>query len=561
MQSGLQFFDMPINGNGAGKTQKIAIKTEEKQSSPSTSDDSFNAIMNTLMALSPERLETSLKKLEWIPLDDNAGMSAPLIDMSGWENGGDGEKSADSFYALIKTVSRNNVPDLLNSTASETKPSLSLTLNTQSVATGQGAHTPTIEMDAFVRQSQQDMAVDQTHEKTFSLTPGGETIISNHHLEKSNQKIKMTGFEKQVDLHADEMKNMHRRVDMIQNTVATETPQHIKDGAKTSQSLADNMDRTETVFTSNSSENKDKIVPDAQAKKRIQISKTADSSLTKDTNRLTEDAAKQHFTDKPPGIKTNDKKQAAQHQGEPFKAVSDAASTVGEKGVNVINQVSEAPLKEFVRHNIKSVSNPNEGVQSETKPDQVQPNSSIKDPSLSFSSRWSAMLGKDIETINDAKPAETAPDRTDPNDVMRQIVQRMTLKSNRLQSQMNIKLKPEFLGNIRMQITSDNQQVAVRMFADANGVKEIIEQNIQLLKAELQQHGLEIDKFDVFVGRDSDELKQEQHSQLRQRAKEKGEGYSQNKDLESEADDKEPPKENNNAIHQTTSDSEIDYFV
>jgi flagellar hook-length control protein FliK len=35
-------------------------------------------------------------------------------------------------------------------------------------------------------------------------------------------------------------------------------------------------------------------------------------------------------------------------------------------------------------------------------------------------------------------------------------------------------------------------------------VKEIIESNINQLKADLQNHGLEVDKFEVFVARDSD---------------------------------------------------------
>ena len=39
--------------------------------------------------------------------------------------------------------------------------------------------------------------------------------------------------------------------------------------------------------------------------------------------------------------------------------------------------------------------------------------------------------------------------------------------------------------------------------AENNLVKQIIENNIHLLRAELLNHGLEIDKFEVSVGQDS----------------------------------------------------------
>jgi flagellar hook-length control protein FliK len=42
----------------------------------------------------------------------------------------------------------------------------------------------------------------------------------------------------------------------------------------------------------------------------------------------------------------------------------------------------------------------------------------------------------------------------------------------------------------------------VRISAESNAVKEMIEQNLPVLKNDLQQHGLEIDKFDVYVGHD-----------------------------------------------------------
>ncbi len=105
------------------------------------------------------------------------------------------------------------------------------------------------------------------------------------------------------------------------------------------------------------------------------------------------------------------------------------------------------------------------------------------------------------------------------SDVIRQIVQKMTLRSHGQQSRMQIKLKPEFLGDIRMQIITQNQHVMVRMTADSHAVKEIIEQNMHQLKTDLQQHGLHIDKFEVLVGQDDSGWRNHSHQPAYQQAR------------------------------------------
>lgn len=106
------------------------------------------------------------------------------------------------------------------------------------------------------------------------------------------------------------------------------------------------------------------------------------------------------------------------------------------------------------------------------------------------------------------EPAQ--PPRDMQTDVIRQIVARMTLRGDSGRPEMQIKLKPEFLGDLRLHITTENQHVMVRITADSPAVKEMIEQNLQFLKSELQQHGLQIDKFDVFVGQENEAWKHRQ---------------------------------------------------
>lgn len=150
--------------------------------------------------------------------------------------------------------------------------------------------------------------------------------------------------------------------------------------------------------------------------------------------------------------------------------------------------------------------------------------------------------------------------KEEKSDIIRQIVQRMSMNTQSGQSKMVIRLKPEFLGNVHMQVLTENHQVTVRMMADSPAVKEIVEQNLQSLKLDLQHHGLEIQKFDVFVGNDNQGWKNEQQQAgfgqaFRQRQQRIHGGKARTEDNSILSADK--------AQHQVTSkeSSEIDYFA
>jgi flagellar hook-length control protein FliK len=86
---------------------------------------------------------------------------------------------------------------------------------------------------------------------------------------------------------------------------------------------------------------------------------------------------------------------------------------------------------------------------------------------------------------------------------MNQIVQKAVLLNNNGQSTIQIDLKPDFLGQIRMQIVTESQQVAVRIVAELPFVKDMLESNLNQLKAELEAQGLEVDELEVSVAHDS----------------------------------------------------------
>ena len=91
----------------------------------------------------------------------------------------------------------------------------------------------------------------------------------------------------------------------------------------------------------------------------------------------------------------------------------------------------------------------------------------------------------------------------DPADFMPKLVERavMTVKGGR--SEMQLVLKPAFLGQVRMSVSTQNQHVTIRIVAETLMVKDAIEDNINLLKAELQHQGLQVDDFEVTLSRDS----------------------------------------------------------
>ncbi len=109
---------------------------------------------------------------------------------------------------------------------------------------------------------------------------------------------------------------------------------------------------------------------------------------------------------------------------------------------------------------------------------------------------------KTFETELQAKVRQT-PGEVSTRDTMDQIVKKSVFQLSRGRSEATIDLKPPHLGQIRMQIVTENQQVTMKIVTEAPLVKEMIETSIQHLKADLGAHGLTIDKMDVSVADDS----------------------------------------------------------
>ena len=130
----------------------------------------------------------------------------------------------------------------------------------------------------------------------------------------------------------------------------------------------------------------------------------------------------------------------------------------------------------------------------------------------------SGQMASQTQTSQKAFEMATAAKETEAgqsalrNQTMEQIVRRAVIQVRDGQHEARIDLKPEFLGHVRMQVITENQQVTVKILTEFGFVKDMIENNIHQLKADLQQQGLNVDKVDVAVSRDADGNKHSQEN-------------------------------------------------
>jgi flagellar hook-length control protein FliK len=96
------------------------------------------------------------------------------------------------------------------------------------------------------------------------------------------------------------------------------------------------------------------------------------------------------------------------------------------------------------------------------------------------------------------------------NQTLDQIVRKAVIYMRNGQHEAKIDLKPEFLGHVRMQVITENNQVTVKILTEFGFVKDMVENNIQQLKTDLQQQGLNVDKLEVGVSDDTDGHKHRQ---------------------------------------------------
>jgi flagellar hook-length control protein FliK len=142
------------------------------------------------------------------------------------------------------------------------------------------------------------------------------------------------------------------------------------------------------------------------------------------------------------------------------------------------------------------------------------------------------------------------------NQTMDQIVRKAAIHLRNGQHEARIELKPDFLGHIRMQVISENQQVTVKILAQHGFVKDMIESNVHQLKADLQQQGLEVDKLEVTVARDSDDSANYKDKLAQSKFRQS----SANRHSEDRPTEEQPEKPRRSPLVENGSSS-VDYFA
>jgi flagellar hook-length control protein FliK len=89
---------------------------------------------------------------------------------------------------------------------------------------------------------------------------------------------------------------------------------------------------------------------------------------------------------------------------------------------------------------------------------------------------------------------------TNREELFSQIVEHAKVVVNNGDSEMEINLKPEHLGKLQLKVTIENDVVTAKFFAESQQVKEIIESNLNQLKQNLQENGMQVDTIMVSVG-------------------------------------------------------------
>lgn len=159
---------------------------------------------------------------------------------------------------------------------------------------------------------------------------------------------------------------------------------------------------------------------------------------------------------------------------------------------------TEGPMQKFssVSEDGKPENGKSSSLVEESGDKKVEKTESNSGENSNLSSRNFSPPDKGAPTIPHAKDSHPFL-KSLQTSTFKQIVKSAAFHLENGRSECKIDLKPETLGHLKMQILTENHHVSVKIMTENPLVKEMIESNLQQLKAHFQSQGLEIDKFDV----------------------------------------------------------------
>ncbi len=135
------------------------------------------------------------------------------------------------------------------------------------------------------------------------------------------------------------------------------------------------------------------------------------------------------------------------------------------------------------------------------------------------------------------------------------IIEKAVWRQENGQSQARIQLKPAFLGHLNLNVIMDQLKVTVEIRAETLLARDFLETNLHVLKADLQESGLEIDKIDVLVDPDLNNQQEQRTSAQKQMQRMNGSLKEENTLTDTD------PEEARQMISSGREENQIDCFV
>ncbi|MFA5523319.1 MAG: flagellar hook-length control protein FliK [Tissierellales bacterium] len=90
----------------------------------------------------------------------------------------------------------------------------------------------------------------------------------------------------------------------------------------------------------------------------------------------------------------------------------------------------------------------------------------------------------------------------DKENIFEQIVDQVKIDMGK-KDEIRIKLKPDFLGEISLKLSSEKGVITAKAYVENYSIKQLIESNLDTLKESMKELGLKFEALDVSVGKDS----------------------------------------------------------
>jgi flagellar hook-length control protein FliK len=556
MQTAVKFFDLPFQGAGGKGADKIGIKLPCRSTDqPSGEENGFPEIMAALTRIPPQELKSSLAQLDWIQVEDSAGEFAPLIDLT------DPTGAEASILQMLLTQPGTN--------AQAPPPPVTLPVGQADASIDAVVEQALSATDARQPQTRGDLAravVAQSTPPSDASTSVPTAAVSRD-AEMMHSVAKNTAVDGAKNT-ASYMEAVLSKGETIRPALSDRTEENARQTAepltdKTSTASLPSDPQSLNSKTLKQWPGNPAPIPEKPQTRQHLGRRTVSDPANSAAPALPEESPEPSL--QPGRIQPKDRffttvsqRQAAMARNAP----DENAAAVQEAGLQMDEKSKRQPLERAVRLDGSSALREKSFVVKPSEGAEMQMNSNTsREGAPSLDSPMRSAAAKSVEASGAAKESMPFSDPDTQIDVVRQIVQRMTLRNDGRQSQMVIRLKPDFLGNVRLQVITEGQQVMVRMDAESAMVKEIVEQNMTHLKAELSQHGLEIEKFDVFVGNDNDGWRSGQQQAGFRQAFKRGGKPSDSAPSDDDAFHQSDDSRNQGSDTASNSAGEVDYFA